>query len=181
MVNWFIGCSGFYYNHWKEKFYPRGLAKKDWFQFYNEHFNTVELNVTFYRFPQLVTLENWYQKSPPDYRFAVKLYKGITHYKQFIKCEQLLSDFYGVVQEGLREKLGCILIQLPPRMAFKQSKLDQIINSLDTSFTNVLECRNESWWNADVYQQLAAHNITFYGQSHPLLPDKLIVKNKTLY
>jgi hypothetical protein len=52
MKTWWVGCSGFYYKHWKEKFYPKGLPQRKWFEFYCEHFNTVELNVTFYRYPK---------------------------------------------------------------------------------------------------------------------------------
>jgi uncharacterized protein YecE (DUF72 family) len=181
MAKWVIGCSGFYYKHWKNGFYPVDLPQKKWFAFYNEHFNTVELNVTFYRFPQLSFLQDWYDKTPADYKFSVKAPRGITHYKQFINCEQLLADFYGVIQEGLKEKLGCVLFQLPPRIKYKEEKLQQVIDALDQGFTNVVEFRHESWWTAEVYKRLAKNRISFCGQSHPLLPDEIVQNNKTLY
>src|SRR4051812_36983931 len=115
MPSWWIGCSGFHYKHWKDIFYPEGLPQKKWFEFYCENFNTLELNVTFYRFPQLAFLESWYKRSPKKFRFAVKAPRSITHYKQFHDTESLISDFYGVVKTGLKNKLGCILFQLPPR------------------------------------------------------------------
>lgn len=181
MINWHIGCSGFHYKHWKGTFYPGDLPQKKWFAYYNERFKTLELNVTFYRFPRLPALQEWYEKSSEDFVFSVKVFKGITHYRQFINCEQMLADFYGLIQEGLKEKLGCVLFQMPPRMQYKPEKLEQIVENLDLSFSNVLEFRHETWWNAEVFQKLAKHKIAFCGQSHPQLPEDVISTSKTLY
>lgn len=176
-----IGCSGFQYNHWKEVFYPAGLPQRRWFEFYCQHFNTVELNVTFYRTPRLSTFEGWYCRSPEAFRFAVKSPRLITHYKKFSETESLVADFYALVQEGLKDKLGCVLFQLPPRMAFQQALLDKICANLDPSFKNVIEFRNASWWNGAVYQQLARQGISFCSISHPALPDELVINSKIVY
>jgi len=181
MAKWWIGCSGFHYKHWKGTFYPEKLAQTKWFDYYNNRFKTLELNVTFYRFPQLSFLENWYKKSPGNFSFSVKAPRAITHYKQFINTKELVADFYVTIQEGLKDKLGCVLFQLPPRMAYKEEKLQQIIDNLDPSFKNVLEFRNPSWWNQEVYNTLAKHNITFCGMSHPSLPDEVVMNTKTVY
>lgn len=181
MVNWWIGCSGFHYKHWKDVFYPAGLAQSKWFDYYCRHFNTLELNVTFYRFPQLSFLENWHKKSPGTFRFSVKAPRIITHYKKISGTESVLSDFYGTVQEGLKDKLGCILFQLPPRSTYTEERLELILNSLDTSFVNVLEFRHPGWWNSEVYNKLAAKHITFCGMSHPSLPDETVQNTKSLY
>lgn len=181
MVEWQIGCSGFHYKHWKGDFYPIDLPQKRWFEYYNKHFQTLELNVTFYRFPRLPVLQEWYQNSSPDFVFAAKVFKGITHYRQFVNCGQMLADFYGLLREGLKEKLGCVLFQMPPRMAYKPGKLDQVLEILDPTFNNVLEFRHESWWNAEVYQKLMKQKIIFCGQSHPMLPDEVVVTNKIVY
>ena len=66
-------------------------------------------------------------------------------------------------------------------MAYKEEKLEQIIEALDPAFTNVVEFRNETWWTADVYHKLAHHNITFCGMSHPELPDDVVKNTKTVY
>lgn len=63
MAKWRIGCSGFHYKHWKGIFYPEDLGQSKWFNFYNQHFKTFELNVNFYRFPRLSILEPWYKES----------------------------------------------------------------------------------------------------------------------
>jgi len=181
MAKWWIGCSGFHYNHWRGSFYPEKLAKSKWFDFYNNKFKTLELNVTFYRFPELSFVENWYKKSPEDFSFSVKAPRIITHYKQFIETKQLVDEFYGIIKEGLKEKLGCVLFQLPPRMKYREEKLQQIIENLDPDFTNILEFRNESWWNQEVYNTLSKHNITFCSMSHPDLPDDIIQNTKTVY
>lgn len=139
MIQWEIGCSGFYYKHWKEVFYPKGLPQNKWFTFYGDHFNTLELNVTFYRFPQLAFLQSWYDRSSSSFSFAVKTPRGITHYKKFKGAEKLIDDFYSTVAEGLKEKLGCILFQLPPRYNYTNERLQNIISSLDHSFNNVIE------------------------------------------
>ena len=181
MKNWWIGCSGFQYAHWKEVFYPQGLPQRKWFEFYCSHFNTLELNVTFYRTPRLSTFEGWYNRSPDNFRFAVKAPRLITHYKQFSDTEKLTADFYALVQEGLKNKLGCVLFQLPPRYGYQQDRLDKICNNLDLSCRNVIEFRNASWWNAAVYQQLARHNACFCSISHPALPDELVINTKFMY
>jgi len=181
MLKWWIGCSGFHYKHWRGIFYPDKLAQSKWFTFYCEHFNTLELNVTFYRFPQLSFLKTWYDKSPPEFCFAVKAPRLITHYKKFSGTEKLIDDFYGTVSEGLKDKLGCVLFQLPPLSSYNPERLQKIIATLDNSFNNVLEFRHESWWNAEVYNELAKHKITFCGMSHPLLPANVIQTTSVLY
>lgn len=181
MAKWWIGCSGFHYKHWKERFYPEGLAQRKWFEYYSERFNTFELNVTFYRFPRLPVLEAWYQQSPEAYSFSVKVPRAITHFKQFYDTERMLGDFYGTITEGLKEKVGCVLFQMPPRMAYKEETLERILDSLDPSFNNVLEFRHESWWNAEVYKKLSKQNVTFCGMSHPQLPDDVVQNTSIVY
>lgn len=121
MIEWHIGCSGFHYKHWKEIFYPKNVPQRLWFEFYWQHFNTLELNVTFYRFPKVSMLESWYKRSAPDFIFSVKAPRLITHYKKMNDCEKLLSDFYQTVQEGLKEKTGCVLFNFHPNTIIPRS------------------------------------------------------------
>lgn len=181
MIDWFIGCSGFHYKHWKGTFYPADLPQKNWFNYYCTYFKTLELNVTFYRFPQLSFLQNWFEQSPETFRFAVKAPRIITHYKKFLNTSDLISDFYQVINEGLREKLACVLFQLPPSFSYSEERLERIINSLDRSSLNVVEFRHASWWTEHVYQELGKHNITFCGMSHPVLPKGIICNTPLLY
>jgi uncharacterized protein YecE (DUF72 family) len=181
MESWHIGCSGFHYKHWKGTFYPEKLAQTKWFDFYCQHYNTLELNVTFYRFPRLHNLQTWYNNCPADFRFSVKAPRAITHYKKFNDVEAMIGSFYDTVKEGLQEKCGCILFQLPTAYHYGADKLQRIISCLDLSPSNVLEFRHESWWNDHVFETLAAHNISFCGMSHPGLPPAIIKNTPLLY
>jgi uncharacterized protein YecE (DUF72 family) len=180
-MKWYIGCSGFHYKDWKGSFYPEKLAQNKWFAFYCEQFNTLELNVTFYRFPQISFLQNWYNTSPKAFLFAVKAPRVITHFKQFVDTTRILGDFYRTTREGLRDKCGPILFQLPERSNYTEERLQRIIESMDYSFTNVVEFRHNSWWNKKVYQQLAKHNITFCSISHPALSDEVVINTPIVY
>lgn len=181
MRKWRIGCSGFSYKHWKGGFYPDGVPQRKWFEYYCQFFNTVELNVTFYRFPKVETLQGWYDRAPDDFVFTVKAPRLITHYKKFLNAKREMHDFYNAVAGGLHDKLGTILFQLPPNLLYSEDNLSRIIGSLDPSFSNVIEFRHESWWRKDVYQLLKENNITFCGISYPDLPDDVIKTAPVMY
>jgi uncharacterized protein YecE (DUF72 family) len=178
---WHIGCSGFYYRDWKEKFYPADLPQKEWLPFYSQHFDTVEINATFYHFPKLQFLESLYKKTAASFIFTIKAPRLITHYKKFNDCESLISDFYEVITKGLKEKLGCVLFQLPSNIIYSEEKLNQLIKNLDSSFQNVIEFRHRSWWNGHVYSTLGKNKICFCGISHPTLPDNIIINTSFVY
>ena len=125
MAKWWIGCSGFHYKHWKGIFYPEKLAQSKWFDYYNHRFKTLELNVTFYRFPRLSYLEPWYNNSPEIYSFSVKAPRAITHYKKFKNAKQFLDDFYGTIREGLKGKLGGVLFQFHQEWFIKKKNLSR--------------------------------------------------------
>lgn len=179
-INWHIGCSGFSYREWKEEFYPKGLAQSKWFDFYAKHFNTLELNVTFYRFPTVNSLQGWYHKAPEGFNFSAKVPRSITHFKKFEGTERMTSDFYGLLKEGLKEKLACVLFQLPPQFSYSDANLEKILHQMDASFKNVIEFRNESWWRKDVQKTLAKHNISFCGVSFPKISFDDAVMNTPL-
>ncbi len=180
-MQYFIGCSGFYNKDWKEIFYPSSLPQSKWFEFYCTQFNTLELNTTFYRFPTTVMLQKWYDQSPANFKFSVKAPRLITHYKRFNEVQSLLYDFYTSVREGLKEKLGCVLFQLPARITYSEDFLQRIIQNLDITFKNVIEFRHLSWWNQFVYDALAKHNISFCGISIKNLPAEIITSTSNIY
>jgi uncharacterized protein YecE (DUF72 family) len=180
-MHWLIGCSGFYYKEWKDVFYPKGLPQREWFGFYVQHFNALELNNTFYRFPQVETLQNWYDKAPKGFRFSVKAPREITHDKKFIETGELLHEFYAVLKNGLAEKLGPVLFQVPPSFDYEPERLKILIKQLDTAFTNVIEFRNISWWRDDVIEALRKRGITFCSVSYPGLIDNVIVNTPHPY
>ncbi len=180
-MEYFIGCSGFYNKDWKEVFYPKGLPQSKWFEYYCTQFNSLELNTTFYRFPTIEMLQKWYDKSPAGFKFSVKAPRLITHYKQFTEVESLLNDFYNTVREGLKEKSGTILFQLPAKIIYSEDLLQRIILNLDNTFNNIIEFRHISWWNNFVYDALAQNNISFCGISIKNLSPEIIANTSTVY
>lgn len=180
-MQWYIGCSGFHYKHWKEKFYPPGMPAKDWFGYYSSFFDTLELNVSHYRFPTGKMLDEWYLKSKPGFRFAVKVYKGITHYKKLHDCKAMVNDFYGIVGDHLKEKAACILFQFPESFRFNDTNMSRILDNLDPRFQNVVEFRHESWWNEEVFSIFSKNDIVFCGVSHPDLPSQIVTTSATIY
>jgi uncharacterized protein YecE (DUF72 family) len=181
MIKTWIGCSGFHYKEWKDIFYPKGLPQSKWFDHYTRHFNTIELNTTFYRFPQLRFLQNWYDKSPNPYRFSVKAPRLITHYKQFKDSQRMISDFYGTCRDGLRDKLGCVLFQLPSLIKYSEAFLERIIENMDPAFINVIEFRDASWWRSKVYKTLTKYSLHFCSISYPGLPEDVIQSGQLVY
>lgn len=180
-IKWHIGCSGFHYKDWKGIFYPDDIPQRKWFEYYSSKFKTLELNVTFYRFPQLKFLQNWYTISPAGFSFAVKVPRLITHYKQLNNCEEQLDDFYSTTELGLKDKLGAVLFQFPPQFLYSDERLERLVTRLRKGFTNVVEFRHDSWWTDSVYNELKKEKIIFCGLSYPKLPDQVIVTNKNAY
>lgn len=181
MIQWNIGCSGYAYPEWRGLFYPAELPKVKWFEFYCRHFNTIELNTTFYRFPKVQFLSNWYQRSPKDFSFSIKAPRLITHFNRFKDAQKYLTDFYSNVQAGLKEKAACILFQFPANYVYDKEHLDTIISLLHPEFNNAVEFRNQSWWNETVFTKLTENRIAFSGMSHPSLPDTVIQTSSTIY
>jgi uncharacterized protein YecE (DUF72 family) len=180
-MKWHIGCSGFHYRHWRGAFYPEGLAQKNWFSYYAGQFATLELNVTFYRFPKLSVLQTWYDQTPEGFRFSVKAPKAITHFKQFHGTVDMLADFYGTIREGLADKLGPVLFQFPPRFHYVPERLERVLGQLDTGFNNVLEFRHPGWWQEEVYAILRQNGVAFCGMSHPGLPAEPVATGPVVY
>ncbi|MBB5639266.1 uncharacterized protein YecE (DUF72 family) [Pedobacter cryoconitis] len=182
VIDWRIGCSGYYYKEWKDIFYPAGLPQKDWFGYYCQHFNTIEINSSFYKQPSLKSFNTWYDQSPADFLFTIKAPRTITHYNKFHDSAGLISDFYQMIKKGLRDKLGCVLFQLPPSFSYTEERLSLLLNNLDPALNNVIEFRHISWWNNTVMTEFKNNQLTFSGLSYPsALPDGTIQFNNPVY
>ncbi|WP_348822517.1 DUF72 domain-containing protein [Flavobacterium aestuarii] len=157
------------------------MPSSKWFEYYCTQFDTYEMNGTFYKFPTMKIMDNWYKKAPDDFLFSVKAPKEITHYRKFIGCEALMKDFYTICDNGLKDKLGPILFQLPPSYQYSKEKLLFIIDQLDLNFDNIIEFRHESWWIPEVWSELNKNNITFCSVSHPQLPETVFTEFPFIY
>jgi uncharacterized protein YecE (DUF72 family) len=180
-MKWTIGCCGYHYPDWKRMFYPEEIPQQNWFEYYCSHFNTIELNMTYYKFPRLETLTRWKERSPEEFSFTLKAPRHITHSRKFKDARNLLSLFNDMAKEGLGEKLGCLLFQFPSDFEYDAERLSRLTEMLDASIRNVVEFRHVSWWNTAVYDALAKSNITFCGMSHPRLPGDVVRTTDTLY
>ena len=179
-TEYLLGCSGFYYNHWKGPFYPEKLAKAKWLQYYAQNFNTLEVNNTFYRFPSEKMLKAWYQKTPENFRFTLKANRAITHSRKFHNTEQLLANFYKLAYL-LQEKLLCVLFQLPPFVHKNLELLETIVDQVDFKITNVVEFRHESWWDSEVYDFMKKKGLVFCAVSASELPETLVKTGSAIY
>ena len=159
MSDYFIGTSGWYYDHWEGLFYPQKLPRSEWLEFYAGHFTTVEVNNSFYHLPSEKAVINWRYSSPDGFVFAVKVSRYVTHIKRLKDVEESLQNFISRVG-FLQDKLGPLLFQLPPNMKRDDETLKNFLNilSLDKYF-HVLEFRHESWLDDSVFGILRQHNV----------------------
>jgi uncharacterized protein YecE (DUF72 family) len=157
-AKWRIGTSGWNYRHWKEIFYPPKIAVAHWLDFYSHYFTTVEVNATFYRLPKIETFDNWYEKTPENFLWAVKASKFITHTRRLKDSREPLERLYSAV-ERLKEKQGPILFQLPPSLSFENELFTSFCKNLKSTHQHVLEIRHPSWIDARVFEILRDYNI----------------------
>lgn len=153
-----IGTSGWHYEHWRDRFYPAKLAKAEWLAFYAGHFSTVELNNSFYRLPSEAAFATWYNSSPPDFSFAAKVSRFITHIKRLKDTEEAVDNFITRARI-LKEKLGPLLYQLPPNMHRNDERLASFLSNLPRGMRHVFEFRHESWLEEKVFEILRRYNI----------------------
>lgn len=152
----YIGTSGYSYPHWGNGvFYPPGLPSGRWLEYYYQYFDTVELNVTFYRLPSEKAFAGWYQRTPEKFLFALKGSRFITQRKRLKDCQEPLELFFARAGH-LREKLGVVLWQLPP--SFKQNlERFEEFSALLGEFSPIrqaFEFREESWFCPEVFRIL---------------------------
>ncbi|MBW8522789.1 DUF72 domain-containing protein [Chryseobacterium chendengshani] len=179
----YIGCSGFYNSDWKGSLYPEDAKSKDFLTLYSQQFNSVEINSTFYRKPTVKTLLKWFDETPDDFRFFIKIPKTISHEKRLESCKEEITEFCNHIEANLKEKLAGFLYQFPPSFKNTTDNLNLILENLDFQFLNVIEFRHFSWWNDEIFKVLKENNTIFSGVSFPgnLPEDVIINSNDTLY
>ena len=156
-----IGCSGFSYDHWRGPFYPDGLPKTEWLEYYAARFPTVELNVTFYRMPKKETFMKWYEETPSGFLISLKGSRFITHVKKLKAPAEPLDVFFSRAL-ALKEKLGVILWQLPPGMKVNIERLSEFLEQLKPyNAQHTFEFREESWLTENVISLLRKENVAF--------------------
>ena len=152
-----VGCSGWVYPHWRERFYPKGIPQRAWLSFYAEHFDTVEINNTFYRLPKPAAVEGWADHSSPEFTFAIKVSRYMTHIKRLTMVETGLKRFYEPLEPLTRSgKLGPLLWQFPENFHRDEERLAGALAALPPG-RHAFEFRHQSWFTDDVYALLRDH------------------------
>jgi uncharacterized protein YecE (DUF72 family) len=176
-----VGCSGWFYWHWRGVFYPADMPTGGWFKHYAGRFKTVELNAPFYSWPTVAAVQNWIkQVKRRKFVYTVKVSELITHVKRFDGTEDLIQDF-GYIADLLGPHMGCFLFQLPPSFSYTRERLDAIVGQLDHRRRNVVEFRHASWWNGTVFDAFRETGTIFCSCSAPRLPDGLIRTADDIY
>ena len=156
-----IGTSGWHYKHWLDDvFYPSGTKPAQMFEFYAKHFNTVEINNSFYHLPSAKTFDNWRDSSPRGFLFAVKASRFITHMKKLKDPKPSAEKFFQVA-DRLGKKLGPVLFQLPPRWKVNPDRFAEFLESLPCGHKYVFEFRDETWFVPEVYALMRRHKAAF--------------------
>ena len=160
MSLYYIGTSGWHYEHWRDRFYPEKLSKDKWLEFYAARFATVELNNSFYRLPSESAFTTWHNSSPADFTFAVKVSRFITHIKRLKDTGEAVEKFVARAKI-LEEKLGPLLYQLPPNLHRNDELLESFLSALPREMKHVVEFRHQSWLEEKVFEILHKYDIGF--------------------
>ena len=155
-----IGTSGWHYKHWKGTFYPADIKDADRFHYYQQFFDTVELNNPFYHLPAAKTFTGWKRSTPEKFIFSVKASRYITHMKKLNPGKKSLHLFFSHA-EKLGEKMGPVLFQLPPGWKINVTRFEDFLNELPKNHLYTFEFRNYTWYETKIFELLQKHKCAF--------------------
>jgi uncharacterized protein YecE (DUF72 family) len=165
-----IGCSGWNYASWKDKLYE-GKPTRLWLQLYARHFDTVEVNNTFYRLPLESSVARWVAETPPGFLFSIKASRYLTHVKRLTDLRGGLERYYERVEPLVRSpKLGPVLWQLPPTFKRDDDRLGAALEALPAG-RHAFEFRHATWFTEPVYELLRAHGAALAIGDRPDVKD----------
>jgi uncharacterized protein YecE (DUF72 family) len=178
-----LGTSGWSYREWIGPFYTK--KEKSMLQAYAKVFNTVEIDSTFYRYPSKGTVMGWARYSPEGFVFAAKLPKLITHEKNLDLAqgiEEDLNKFAELMEPlSLSGKLGCLLIQLPPKFDYRPKEMEDFFKILPTHIKFAVEFRDPSWMRQETWSLLERYKIAYTIVDEPLLPPEVHFTSSLAY
>lgn len=151
-----VGTSGWQYSDWRGVLYPKGVPQRVWLPHYTRFFQTVECNNAFYRLPSPEIFANWRREVPDGFVMAVKVSRFLTHIKRLRDpaepVERLLRH-----AAGLGNRLGPMLLQLPPTLRADAGRLDACLSQFPDTIRVAVEPRHPSWWSEEIQAVLRAH------------------------
>lgn len=186
-----IGTSGWLYNDWAGRFYPEGMKDADKLPYFAQHFSTVEINSTFYHMPLAKSVEHWFDITPSDFVFTIKMNRFATHTKHLVvdaDTDETLETFFERIHV-LKQKLGMVLVQLPPSMRVDTYRLEHLSDKAreaekkyDMRFPLALEFRHATWFNDQVFGLMRERNITHVINDSPnRWPAAKVITSDTVY
>jgi uncharacterized protein YecE (DUF72 family) len=152
-----IGTSGWQYRDWRGDFYPAEIPQRRWLEYFAERFRTVENNGTFYRLPDRDTFASWRDRVPDGFVMTVKASRYLTHVRRLRDPAEPVKRLLDAA-DGLGDRLGSVLLQLPPTMRAEPALLDECLASFPAAIRVAVEPRHTSWWTDEVRQVLTARN-----------------------
>ncbi|HWH00910.1 MAG TPA: DUF72 domain-containing protein [Pilimelia sp.] len=152
----FVGTSGWQYRDWRGGFYPSGLPQRAWLEHYAARFATVEVNNAFYRLPERDTFAAWRRRTPDDFVIGVKVSRYLTHIRRLRDPAEPVARFLDRAA-GLGDKLGPVLLQLPPTLRADPDALADTLGRFPAGVRVAVEPRHPSWWTAAVRAVLERH------------------------
>jgi len=176
-----VGTMGWSYNFWAGSFYPKDLGPENYLSEYAKHFDTVELDNTFYRIPSRETVANWRDQTPTDFVFSVKFPRRITHERILRDCEDIVRVFLERMSI-LQGKLGPLLLQFP--YAFKTEHVDLLkdfLSALPKTHRFVVEVRNKKLLNEPFYSLLRENETAFALVEQPFMPTTEVMTSDLVY
>lgn len=179
----FLGTSGWSYREWIGPFYRKG--EKSMMRAHSQVFKTAEINSTFYAYPSKGTVMGWTRYSPKDHLFCAKLPKLITHDKKLdlkLGIENDLQRYCDLIRPlSLDGKLGCLLIQLPPKYSFNIEHLERFLEILPKEIRFAIEFRNLSWMKEETWPLLEKYEVAYCNVDEPLLPPEVHITTDFAY
>lgn len=176
----YIGTSGWSFSNWIGILYPEGLPQNKWLWFYSQVFNCVEVNSTFYRLFKPSTYQSWNKTVDDNFKFIIKVPQEISHKKKLIGVRKELDDFLENIQI-LKQKIGLLLLQLPPSFNTPIEVLNETISYIRSRFPLAVEFRNSYANSDDVLNVLIENDCCFVNPDSPQQRLSHVLTNRTLY
>lgn len=157
-----IGTSGWSYREWRKEFYPVSVKPADYLAYYAQHFNTTEINSSYYHLPKETIVKRWGDTVNQAFRFCPKINKEVTHLNRLKNPEQTLPEFFEVFGT-IKKQLGPVLIQLPPSLSFEKETVSTFYNALAhyKGFHFAIEPRHDSWFSSESINLMKTADISF--------------------
>jgi uncharacterized protein YecE (DUF72 family) len=162
----FVGTSGWTYDHWKGRFYPSDLPKSHWFDYYAAQFSSVEINATFYRTFRDQTYEKWKERAPQDFGYVLKAPRLITHRKFLLEVDELIRAFYHSCSL-LEGKFELILLQVAPQTPYDPARLRKALLAFPDPGKVAVEFRRQEWYSSEILDLLRSVGATVCNVDSP--------------